>query len=94
MIAIPDLSVVHARKALVWLASTAALVLAGAVTPSHAQQGAWRPDRPSRKVTMRLSRMTRLLILTALLLGWGALSRRGGPHLKGRETPADTSLGH
>ena len=46
MIAIPDLSVVHARKAWVWLASTAALVLAGAVTPSHAQQGAWRPDRP------------------------------------------------
>jgi len=46
MIALPDLSVVHARKAWVWLASTAALVLAGAVTPSHAQQGAWRPDRP------------------------------------------------
>ncbi len=40
-----DRSIAGARKASIWLASTAALVLAGAAALSHAQQGAWRPDR-------------------------------------------------
>jgi len=40
-----DRSMAGARKVSVWLASAAALVLAGAAALSHAQQGAWRPDR-------------------------------------------------
>jgi len=39
-------STVGPRKAPVWLASMAVLVLAGAAALSHAQQGAWRPERP------------------------------------------------
>lgn len=39
-------SIVGARKAAGWLASAGALVLAGAATLSHAQQAAWRPERP------------------------------------------------
>src|SRR5687767_14380830 len=39
-------STVGPRKAPVWLASMAALLLAGAAALSHAQQGAWRPERP------------------------------------------------
>jgi putative tricarboxylic transport membrane protein len=39
-------SVVGARKASVRLMSTAALMLAAAATLSHAQQTAWRPERP------------------------------------------------
>lgn len=41
-----DRSVAGARKTSAWLASMAALVLAGAAALSHAQQGGWRPERP------------------------------------------------
>lgn len=41
-----DRGIVRARKASPWRAWTAGLVLAGAAMLSHAQQGAWRPERP------------------------------------------------